>query len=631
MVYVDSVTVDPIGVRLQVGKWYYGASATVCPTNATLPAIQWYSDDTNVATVNTSSGAIYAKTVGTTKVHATSLDGSGKSDSLNVTVVNIVDVSCVQLDRNALSLEKGTSCTLSATVCPENATNKGVNWSSSNPNVAKVSNGVVCGIANGTAVITATAADGKGACDCCTVTVTGNTLVTSVEVSPATAKITEGNSYQLSVAVSPDDATNKAVTWSSDNESIATVNANGVVTAKGVGSTKIRATAKDGTGRSSYCDVTVKARVYVTSVKIEPSTLEITEGSMRGLKAVVSPSDATNKSVSWSSSKAGIATVGSRSGCVKGLSPGTTTITAETIDGGFKAYCTVTVNEAEEEDTRPVVTIVEDNEGAYDFFKVTFPSSEGGLVWKSIGEDLSKLNQIMSHHWSRYYENEIQAFSNKQLALLYRLDPLGVEYYVNRRFAGNTADVLRCKDNIYIEIFGKKNGHFYFLLDENGDPQHIQRETVSDEERVYLYSNAEILFGAHTAKDLIPIQASVAKKLLEMLFSTLPGYDVIKQGVELYQALFFSQSVKCFTDLATDYLCQYIEEIPDSSILKSMLGWIPGAIDMINSAYEGLVKLVPPNLHDIEIYSTIQKQPYRVEVVGNNLRLSMKEIIDYCS
>ena len=157
MICVNSVSVYPKSISLKVGTWSYAAYAEVCPSNADCKEVQWHSDNSSVASVNSSSGYIYANGVGTAHIYATATDGSGCSDYLTVTVSNTVPVTSVTLNRSSLSLEEGQTASLYATVCPENATNKNVNWTSSNNAVATVSGGVVTAVSKGSAKITATA------------------------------------------------------------------------------------------------------------------------------------------------------------------------------------------------------------------------------------------------------------------------------------------------------------------------------------------------------------------------------------------------------------------------------------------------------------------------------------------
>ena len=292
MICVKSVNVYPNSITLKVGSWSYVASATVCPSNADCKQVQWHSANPSIASVNAYSGYIYANGVGTTRIYATATDGSGCSDYLTVTVSNTVPVTSVTLNRSSLSIEKGQSTSLSATVCPDNATNKNVNWTSSNNGVATVSNGVVTAVANGYARITATAADGSGKSASCTVTVTGNVLVSSICISPDTRTMITGKWEYFYATVCPADATNKCVTWSSDDPSVATVNpVSGLVYAENAGTTVIRATAQDGSGVVGTCRLTVNDPICVEDITLSRSYLVLYKGNTHRLTATVSPTN----------------------------------------------------------------------------------------------------------------------------------------------------------------------------------------------------------------------------------------------------------------------------------------------------------------------------------------------------
>lgn len=269
MICVNSVSVYPKSISLKVGTWSYAAYAEVCPSNADCKEVQWHSDNSSVASVNSSSGYIRANGVGTAHIYATATDGSGCSDYLTVTVSSTVPVTSVTLNRSSLSLEEGQTASLYATVCPDNATNKKVNWTSSNNAVATVSGGVVRAVAKGTARITATAKDGSGKSASCTVTVTGDILVESIEIAPYEKTLKIGSSFYPNVIVCPADATKKSVIWSSANSNIASVNPNsGLVYAHCAGTTTIYATAQDGSGVVGACNITVVSANLVSGVQI---------------------------------------------------------------------------------------------------------------------------------------------------------------------------------------------------------------------------------------------------------------------------------------------------------------------------------------------------------------------------
>ncbi|NJM16397.1 MAG: hypothetical protein HC896_14390, partial [Bacteroidales bacterium] len=152
-----------------------------------------------------------------------------------------------------------------------------------------------------------------------------------------------GDVIDLNETVSPSNATNKAVSWSSSNTAVLTVSSTGLATALALGTATITVTTADG-GFTATCSITV-APVEVTSVALAncPSA-NLTIGSTVDLNETVSPANATDKSVSWSSSNDAVATVNA-SGLVTAQGEGTATITVSTNDGGFTADCAVTVEE----------------------------------------------------------------------------------------------------------------------------------------------------------------------------------------------------------------------------------------------------------------------------------------------
>ena len=166
--------------------------------------------------------------------------------------------------------------------------------------------------------------------------------VTGVSVSPTTGTIAVGQTLALTATVTPADATDKAVAYSSSDEAVATVSDAGLITAIGTGSATITATTHDGSFTAS-CAVTVEAAVAVTGVTVSPESDTIAVGDDITLTATVAPENATNKSVTWSSSAESVATV-SDAGVVHGVGAGQATITATTVDGSFTDTATITVS-----------------------------------------------------------------------------------------------------------------------------------------------------------------------------------------------------------------------------------------------------------------------------------------------
>lgn len=171
-----------------------------------------------------------------------------------------VKVQSIKLDQTEASVVEGETFTLSAVVSPKEATVKDLEWTSDKPSIATVDNGVVKGIAVGTAKIVATATDGSNVSAYCTVTVTEKPiLVTRIEFELANCTLSVGETFETSIKITPENATNKAVSYASDKESVATVNAAGVITAVGEGTCTITVTSAENADIKAECAVTVKA------------------------------------------------------------------------------------------------------------------------------------------------------------------------------------------------------------------------------------------------------------------------------------------------------------------------------------------------------------------------------------
>ena len=321
-------------------------TATVLPTDATNQSLTWSSSVEGVATVDP-TGKVTAIKAGTTVITATAKDDSGISASCTVQVtVPTVKVTGITLNKTTASVVKGKTVALTATVTPDTATDKTIKWTTSNKNVATVSpEGVVTAVAAGTAIITATAADGSGVKATCKITVTNPVIkVTKVTLNKTTASVVKGKTLTLTATVTPTNATNKNVTWKSSNTKIATVDGNGKVTAVAAGTATIICTAKADKSKSATCKITVtNPAVKVTKLSMNKTSVDLLKGKTVQLKVTVTPSNATNKAVTWTSSNKKIATVTSN-GLVKAVGTGTVTITAKAKDGsGKKVTCKINV------------------------------------------------------------------------------------------------------------------------------------------------------------------------------------------------------------------------------------------------------------------------------------------------
>ena len=313
-IIVSVVTLDKTVIEISIGHTVL-LSASVFPENATNKTIVWSSSDDSVVEVE--DGLVSALKIGDAEIKAT----CGNKYAKCVVKVKPIEAESITLNRTTASLKVGQSVTLTATVNPSDATDKTVTWTSSNPSVATVENGIVKAIKVGSATITAKAGDKTATC---AITVEA-TPVTSITLDRSTVSLKVGQSVTLTATVNPSDATDKTVTWTSSNPSVATVE-NGIVKAIKVGSATITAKAGD---KTATCAITVEA-TPVTSITLDRSTVSLKVGQSVTLTATVNPSDATDKTVTWTSSNPSFATV--ENGKVKAIKVGSTTITAKAGD-----------------------------------------------------------------------------------------------------------------------------------------------------------------------------------------------------------------------------------------------------------------------------------------------------------
>ena len=313
-------------------------TATVAPANATDKSVTWSTSDAAVATVN-ANGVVTTKKAGKVTITATSNGDKTKFGSIEITVsAATVPVTSVTVAGDAAMTVDGEQ-TLTATVAPATATDKTVTWKSSDATVATVdANGKVVAKKAGEVTITATAGGVSGTLK---ITVSDKApTVIPVQSVTVTGKqeLVEGASTTLTATVAPADATDKTVTWKSSDESVATVDKDGVVTAKKAGTVTITATAG---GVSGTLHITVTAKpvetVPVTSVEVtvEAGTT-VSVGKTLQATATVKPGNATNKKVTWKSSDESIATVDAN-GVITAKKAGKVVITATSTDGTDKS------------------------------------------------------------------------------------------------------------------------------------------------------------------------------------------------------------------------------------------------------------------------------------------------------
>lgn len=332
---VKGVTLDKTTLELTAGAAGQ-LTATFTPEDATDQTVTWSSSNSGVVTVD-QNGTLKAVAAGTATITVKTTDG-GYTATCKVTVKPVA-VTEVLLDKSSVTMKVGDIFVLNATVQPENVSDKTITWSSSAPSVVKVENGKLTALAEGSATITAKCGEKSAFC---TVTVQkAEVPAERVTLDQTTLELTVNGTAKLTAKVLPEETTVKTIQWSSSDETVAKVAADGTVTALKEGTTVI--TAKCGE-KSAECTVTVKAEAVVpASITLDQSTLSMAVGGTQKLTASILPDNATDKSITWSSDAPGIVEVAA-DGTVTAKAAGTAIITATTVNG-LTITCTITVTE----------------------------------------------------------------------------------------------------------------------------------------------------------------------------------------------------------------------------------------------------------------------------------------------
>ena len=397
-VEVSSITLDQTSAALTAGETLQ-LSATVSPDNAADKSVTWTSSITEAATVG-DAGLVTAVAPGTAVIEAKSANGlSAKCevtvsapatpdpenpDPINPDPVNpdpvnpdpvnpdpvapdpvtpptpvtpdpvtpaptpaIIPATSLTLDQTSASIQVDETLQLTATVSPDNATDKSVTWYTLAPEIASISeSGLVKGLAPGSAVVGAKTANGLTAE--CEIVVLGDSGIpggyvdiVSITVDPTEKEINVGESFKLTATVGPDNATDKTVYWRSSSTSIASVSSDGTVTGNKAGTATIYAyrTTLLGEDITGTCTVTVVQKV--TSITLNITRAHLAVGNTITLYPTVTPEDAPSAgSLEWKSSDESVATVDA-TGKVTALAVGTTEISVSA--DGITAKCTVTV------------------------------------------------------------------------------------------------------------------------------------------------------------------------------------------------------------------------------------------------------------------------------------------------
>jgi uncharacterized protein YjdB len=382
---VTSITLSETQATVALSARRLQLRAVVYPENALNKTVTWKSTDTTKATVD-ENGQVTLLKPGTVSIIATSADNPRATAICNLNI--LVPVVSVALDERAKTMYVGQTARLTYSLLPADASNNVVSWTSTNTSVATVdSTGLVSAKGVGTSVIILKTADGGYSVYC---NLTVKRVATSVKFDVSELKLKVGEYYYIKTTLSPKDSTDNDLVWESSDTKVATVDANGKVTAKAAGSAIIMARTE--AGGIAYCKVGVTLPVQGLLLSFSEKTIYV--GQKFTIKASVTPSSASQLGVTWKSSNVKVATV-SENGEVSGLIGGVAIITCSTMDGGFSATCVVTVRET-------VTTIKLDYENYNLGIDKTFiltatvsneTATNQNVAWSSSDDSIATVNQ----------------------------------------------------------------------------------------------------------------------------------------------------------------------------------------------------------------------------------------------
>lgn len=317
--------------------------ATITPENATDKSLEWSSSDESIASIG-EDGLVTGHKKGTVAIICKTLDGSNRSATFTLRVNELA--TDISINKTDVVVYVGKTAEVTAKVLPDTASNTKLTWTALDSSIASVSNGRITGKAVGTTTVSCTTQDGTGLSKVIRVRVLQQ--IKTIMLDQTNLALNAGETYTLVPSITPQKPSNAKLNWSSDNTSIATVDAAGHVKAVGRGTTTIRCVAADGVGAIAQCRITVTQKVR--SIIFSTKQLDLFVGGNATIGASVMPANANNNKVTWKSSNEKVASV-STTGNVTAIAAGSAVISCQAQDGsGVIATCTVKV-------TRPVQSI----------------------------------------------------------------------------------------------------------------------------------------------------------------------------------------------------------------------------------------------------------------------------------
>jgi len=384
----QGIKLSQTAVTIPLSHKTYQLYATLSPDNTTNTKVIWDSQNKGVVTVD-QNGLVTLKKAGTATISVQSQDNPLLIAYCTFTVQDVV--SSLKLDYHDIEMYSGETRRLSYVMTPTLIDNPKVIWTSFDTSVATVdASGMVTAKGPGTTQIMIMSASNGSYYDICTVVV--KQKATSVKMNYKEITMNRGDYFDMEVTIAPVNATEASLIWESLNPTVATVSSTGRITARAEGTAIIAVRTQSGV--TSYC--TVKVLEPVISLELDPTDIIIDVGEIFQIDPIFKPVAPTIQDVKWVSYNEDIATVNAL-GEVEGVSRGSTIVTCETVDGGYRAFCLIQVV-----DPAMIVTVTPDNYrlgyGKTVQLEATVtnhgkPVENVPIIWESSNEDICTVDE----------------------------------------------------------------------------------------------------------------------------------------------------------------------------------------------------------------------------------------------
>ena len=459
---------------LEGETWQLEASVT--PEEATNKELYWWSVDPSIATVN-QYGKVTFKKEGTTVICVRSKDNPELQAACTVVVSKMLSGINI-LEETELEMYVGETHTIPYKIVPENASNKNVSWESFNTKVVTVDgDGKLTAKSPGSAMVMVMSEADPSIYVMISVTV--KQKATSVKMNYKEVIMNVGEYFDMEVTIAPANSTEASLIWESLDTKVATVSSTGRITARAAGSAIVLVRTESGV--TSYC--TVKVLEPVTSLELDPTDLVIDVGEIFIIDPVFKPAEPSNMEVKWKSYDTGIATVNAL-GEVEGISRGSTVITCESVDGGYRAFCLVTVVNPD-----IVITVNPDNYrlGYGKSFTLEATVLNKGkavdnaeLIWSSSDESICSVDENGKIYGEDFGdatitvmldEEDCEAYATCQVRVVREVTSIKLNHTVMTIIKGQTASIeadVQPSNATYTDVTFSSDDEKIAVIDEDG-------------------------------------------------------------------------------------------------------------------------------------------------------------------